>query len=78
MVEFPEPEHPVHQKALAHRDAVRARFRELATEAKLLHPDRLAAHLLLLMDGAYMAARIYGPQNPGAQVSVAVQRLLEQ
>ena len=77
VVDFPDFDHPGHQVALANRQAVRARFRELATQAKLSHPDRLADHLLLLMDGAFMAARLYGPQNPGAQVSEAVRRLLE-
>ena len=77
VVEFPDPGHPGHQMALANREAVRARFRELAAQAELPHPERLADHLLLLMDGAFMAARLYGSQNPGAQVSVAVQRLLE-
>lgn len=77
VVEFPDLRHPGHQMALANRDAVRARFRELAAQAELPDPDRLADHLLLLMDGAFIAARLYGPQNPGAQVSAAVQRLLE-
>lgn len=77
VVDFPDLGHPAHQVALAHRQAVRARFRELTAQANLPHPDRLADHLLLLMVGAFMAARLYGPQNPGAQVSEAVQRLLE-
>lgn len=43
--EFPDPDHPGHRVALAHKQAVRARLHDLAVEADLRQPDSLiAAH----------------------------------
>ena len=61
--EFPEPEHPGHHVALAHKRRVLERLGGLAREAGLRDPDGLAAQLLLLMDGAWVAARMFGPDN---------------
>lgn len=58
--EYPEHDHPGHRLALEHKRAVRARFGELAAEAGARQPDALADTLVLLMDGAYMAARVFG------------------
>src|SRR6266540_4381246 len=43
-----------------------ANFAGLAREAGLRDPDGLAAQLLLLMDGAWVAARRFGPDNHAA------------
>jgi AcrR family transcriptional regulator len=75
--EFPDPEHPGHRVALAHKQAVLARLRTLAREAGLRAPEALAEQLLLLMDGAWVAARMFGPGNPGAQVAAAAGALIE-
>ena len=76
--EYPEKEYSGHQVALAHKQTVRARFNELAQEAGALHPESLANSLLLLMDGAYMAARMYGvsPENPASGVAGAARQLI--
>lgn len=58
--EYPEPAYTGHQMALRHKQAVRARFLELATQAGAREPEVLADTLVLLMDGAYMAARVFG------------------
>jgi hypothetical protein len=63
--------------ALAHKRAVLARLRTLAREAGLHAPEALAEQLLLLMDGAWVAARMFGPGNPGAQVAAAAGALIE-
>jgi hypothetical protein len=65
--------------ALEHKQAVRARFLQLAEEAGARQPGALANALLLLMDGAYMAARMYGasPSNPASDVAEAARRLVE-
>jgi AcrR family transcriptional regulator len=76
-VDFPERGHPGHQVALAHKQAVRARFRELARQAGARAPSVLADQLLLLMDGAFMAARMHGADNPGAQVTEAARILID-
>jgi AcrR family transcriptional regulator len=62
--EFPDRDHRGHQVAVAHKDTVRQRFTTLAREAGLTDPQALGDHLLLLMDGAWIAARMYGPGNP--------------
>jgi AcrR family transcriptional regulator len=77
--EYPQADHPGHQVALEHKRAVRARFRKLAEDAGARRPQALADGLLLLMDGAYLAARMYGasPDNPGAGVAEAAKRLID-
>jgi AcrR family transcriptional regulator len=69
--EFPELDHPGHRVALDHKREVLERFTGLAREAGLRDPDALAAQLLLLMDGAWVAARMFGPQNHATSVAEA-------
>jgi AcrR family transcriptional regulator len=77
--EYPETEYAGHQVALEHKQAVRARFNQLAAEAGARRPDALADALLLLMDGAYMAARMYGasPSNPASHVAEAAHQVID-
>ncbi len=75
--EFPELEHPGHEVASAHKRQVLDRLAELARDAGLTDPDGLAAQLLLLMDGAWVAARMFGPGNHAAAVAEAAQALIE-
>jgi AcrR family transcriptional regulator len=74
--EFPELEHPGHEVALAHKRRVLDRLAELARDAGLADPDGLAAQLLLLMDGAWVAARIFGPDNHATSVADAARALI--
>jgi AcrR family transcriptional regulator len=74
--EFPERTHPGHHVALAHKDDVRERLRQLAVDADASHPDELADALLLVMDGAFASARMYGPDNPGRQAGTAARALI--
>ncbi|HEX9131630.1 MAG TPA: TetR/AcrR family transcriptional regulator [Ktedonobacteraceae bacterium] len=77
--EYPEVEYAGHQVALEHKQSVRDRFTQLAKEAGASQPEALANALLLLMDGAYMAARMYGasPNNPGAAVAEAARQVID-
>ncbi len=75
--EFPDRDHPGHKAALAHKRKVRDRFARLAQEAGLRDPERLADSLLLLMDGAWVAARMYGPRNPAAGLAATAGTLIE-
>jgi AcrR family transcriptional regulator len=75
--EYPEADYPGHQVALEHKQTVRARFRQLAKEAGAKKPDVLADQLFLLMDGAYMAARMFGPKNPAAHLAETAQTLID-
>jgi len=75
--EYPAGDYPGHQIALAHKQAVRARFFDLANEAGAHDPGRLADALFLLMDGAYMAARMFGPKNPARHLADAADTLID-
>lgn len=77
--EYPATDHAGHAIAIAHKEAVRARFTQLAGEAGAGQPAVLADALFLLMDGTYMAARMYGssPANPAAHVAEAARRLID-
>jgi AcrR family transcriptional regulator len=77
--EYPEVGYAGHQVALEHKQAVRERFTQLAREAGARAPEALANALLLLMDGAYMAARMYGvsPTNPAATVAEAARQVMD-
>lgn len=76
VVDFPDRNHPGHGVALAHKQAVLDRFRELAQAAQLPQSEKIANQLLLLMDGAWMAVRMFGIENPALHVSEAVEMLL--
>jgi AcrR family transcriptional regulator len=77
--EYPEIEYAGHQVALEHKQAVQTRFTQLAKEAGARQPEALANTLVLLMDGAYMAARMYGaaPGNPTSTVAEAARQVIE-
>lgn len=75
--EFPEMDSPGHRVAIAHKRAVRGRFRDLAQAAGAQRPEALADQLLLLMDGSFAAVRMFGPDNPGANVGEAAVALID-
>jgi len=77
--EYPETDYAGHQVALEHKQVVRARFNQLAKQAGARQPEALANALFLLMDGAYMAARMFGsaPGNPAADVAEAARQLID-
>jgi AcrR family transcriptional regulator len=74
--EFPDPDHTGHAAALAHKQAVQRRLRELAGAAGAADPATLADGLLLLMDGAFAAARMYQRSSPAAHVADAALTLI--
>ena len=74
--EFPGLEHPGHRVALTHKRHVLDRFADLARAAGLRDPQGLAAQLLLLMDGAWVAARMFGPDNHAAAAGGAARALV--
>ena len=74
--EFPELDHPGHRAALAHKRHVLVRFRELAEAAGARDPLGLAEQLLLVMDGAWSAARVFGPGSHGKRAAAAAGALI--
>lgn len=77
-VEFPSLRHPAHAVALAHKAAVRTRLQELAEATGAPEPHRLADGLFLLLDGAFAASRMFGPENPSRSLGAAARALVEQ
>ncbi|PKO14371.1 MAG: TetR/AcrR family transcriptional regulator [Chloroflexi bacterium HGW-Chloroflexi-10] len=75
--EYPDSDYPGHIAALEHKESVRQRFRDLARQAGARNPGVLADQLYLLMDGAYMAARLFKRDNPGANVVEAAIVLID-
>jgi len=75
--EFPRASDAGHATALAHKEAVRARLRQLAADAGAADPGALGDALLVLMDGAFAAARMYGPDSPAAGVGAAARSLID-
>ena len=74
--EFPDGEHPGHRAAAEHKQAVLDRFRGLAESAGAHDPRRLAEELLLVMDGAWSAARVFGRGNHGRRAAAAATALI--
>lgn len=75
--EYPNLDYPGHQVALEHKQAVRQRFRQLASEAGAKDPATLADQLFLLMDGAYTSVRMFRTENPATQVVAAARTLVD-
>jgi AcrR family transcriptional regulator len=75
--EFPDRDHAGHAAAVAHKRAVRDRFADLARAARLRDPGGLADQLLLLTDGAWVAARMFGPDNPATGLTRAATTLID-
>jgi AcrR family transcriptional regulator len=76
--EFPEPATRGHAVARRHKTRLRERLRAMAAETGAEDADALGDQLLLLMDGAFMAARLFGGgDHPGRHVLGAAAALLE-
>jgi AcrR family transcriptional regulator len=75
--EYQHKSHPAHRHALDHKRRVRERLRDLSREAGSADPEQLADGLLLLLDGALMAPRVFGADNPAAHVQETAQILIE-
>ncbi len=74
--DFPDRDHPANRIALAHKTAVLNRIRDLASRADCPDPDAIAAQLLLLMDGAFVASRMFPNDSPAAHVGEAAAAII--
>jgi AcrR family transcriptional regulator len=76
--EFPELNQPGHAVALAHKQKLRDRLRDLAVSAGAHAPDQLADQLLLLLDGAFASKRVFRTdQSPVRMLHTTAQLLLD-
>ncbi len=57
--EFPDPDYPGHQVAVAHKTQLRQRFTALAKAIPIRPAKALSSGLMLLVDGAFAQRRLY-------------------
>jgi AcrR family transcriptional regulator len=79
VAEYPDHAHPIHRLALQHKAAVQQRFLSMATQSNVANPAELANALMLLMEGAYVAARMFGPspESPAHAVGETARVLID-
>ena len=77
ITEFPSLEYPGHQVALAHKNKLRERLVELAKQAGVAKPEELGAHLLMLLDGAFVERRLYGHSRDRIGLKAAATILID-
>jgi AcrR family transcriptional regulator len=75
--EFPERGTRAHDVARRHKARLRERLRAMAAQAGAADGDALGDQLLLLMDGAFMTARLFGSEDaPSLRVAGAAKALI--
>jgi AcrR family transcriptional regulator len=75
--EFQEASDPIHIQAAAHKVLLFDRFRELAASAGAAEPELLARQLLILKEGAIVAAQVEGCREAAALAKTAAATLLD-
>jgi AcrR family transcriptional regulator len=61
--EFAEPDHPARQVSQRHMRALRGRLRDIAKRLHAPLPDRLAAQLTVLVNGAFVSSALLSPEE---------------
>jgi AcrR family transcriptional regulator len=74
--ELPDPHHPAHLAVLEHRERNRTRFRSLAAAMGVDDPDAVAASLVVVYDGALVAADLGSPADAAVTLLDTVDRVL--
>ncbi len=74
--EFPNFDHPGHVIATLHKRQVLQRLLQLSRAADASDPTGLAQDLMLVMDGAWSAARVFGAGNHGSRVGATARALI--
>lgn len=75
--EYPDPDHPIHQAAWAHKRAVNARLRTIADQAEARNPAAVADAISLVIDGTIVAAHATGSPQWADQARAAALSLLK-
>jgi AcrR family transcriptional regulator len=76
VAEFPDPTHPAHQRAAAHKAALRERLETLGIAAGVRAPRALADALTLLVDGSIAQAHMQGRDVPAKRARQAAEVLV--
>ena len=75
--EYPDPQHPIHQAAWAHKRAMNSRFLGIAKNAGAKNPSAVADAISLLVDGAIVAAHATRSSESANQARAAAMSLLK-
>lgn len=76
VTEFPALDYPGHQVAVAHKNQMRDLLTDLSKKAGAAKPKELSAHLLMLLDGAFVERRLYGQGESGTGLKAAATALI--
>ena len=75
-LELADVEHPAHAVVIAHKDAIRAFFRDLCLQLGVADPEALAAQFMLLYDGAIVTAVMRHDPHVAADARAAAEAVL--
>jgi AcrR family transcriptional regulator len=75
-VEYPDPRHPGRLVAVAHKEQMRKRLRELTRAMDARKPKKLADSLMLLMEGAYVTSQLFDGAGPAGAARGAAEALI--
>ncbi|MEM7169338.1 MAG: TetR/AcrR family transcriptional regulator [Pseudomonadota bacterium] len=75
--EYPTPSDPIHARAAAHKRRLYESLSELARQAGAKRPGELAAHLMLLSDGAIVTKQVNSQAPAAAQAKKAAALLVD-
>lgn len=74
--EFAEQDHPARLVSQRHMQALRQRLREVAVRLGAAEPDRLAAQLAVLVNGAFVSAGLLSAEEGTTVLRAALKALL--
>lgn len=77
VVEYPHPEHPARQAAIAIKRQFRERYRTLAKALGAHAPAELGDMLMLLIEGAHLSGQFFGPEAPARHLVRAAEMLVD-
>lgn len=75
-VEFPDPDHPVHQLANEMKSEFRDRLLSLVRQLGVSDPEGLTDGIILLSEGAATATQSYGCKGPASSLVCAAEALI--
>ena len=76
-VEYPDRKQPGRKVAVAHKDELRERLREMTRAMGAKKPRKLADSLLLLIEGVYVTSQLFGEDGPAGAARGAAEALIE-
>jgi AcrR family transcriptional regulator len=74
--DFPDRNHPAHLVALEHKRRIVTEFSRVLKVGRFANPTEIAEQLLLVLDGAWVSARMFGPRGPSRRTAAAARAIL--